>query len=329
MPLLEIVTEPDMNSPREAYDYLVKLKCILEYLEVSDCDMEKGSLRCDANISIRPEGRKGLGTKVELKNMNTFKGVRLAIDYEVKRQVSLAEDREKITQETRLWDADRQVTVPMRAKEEAEDYRYFPEPDLVPFIVDKSAIEKIKDGLPELPEARSARFAKEFGLSEYDAGVITSQREIADYFERCAGIYHNKKNIANWIMGDIMSGLNLKNISIGELKVTPEGLVGLLNMIDSGKISGKMAKDVLVESIESGILPEEIVDKRGLSQISDASRIEETVKAVLAREEKTVKDYKLGKKSAFTFLVGQVMKETKGKANPAMVNELLKKNLGE
>ena len=329
MPLLEIVTEPDMNSPQEAYDYLTKLKSILEYLKVSDCDMEKGSLRCDANISVRPVGQKELGTKVELKNMNTFKGVRLGLEYEVKRQVALVTDGEKIIQQTRLWDADKALTVAMRTKEEAKDYRYFPEPDLVPFIVDLSIIEKIKSQLPELPEAKAKRFVKDLGLSEYDAGVLTGQADVAYYFEECAKLYDNKKAVANWITGEIMAYLNAKNLPIMSLGLKPAGMVSLLKMIDNGSLSGKMAKDVLGEAMDTGANPADIVSKKGLTQISDAGQLKGVVKAVLAKNEKSVSDYKGGKKNALAFLVGQIMKETKGAANPAVVNGILKKELGE
>ena len=329
IPLLEIVTEPDIATPAEAYDYLTRLKAILEYLEVSDCDMEKGSLRCDANISVRPKGDDKLGTKVELKNMNTFKGVRQALEYEIKRQVTLVKDGERIVQETRLWDANKAVTTSMRSKEEAEDYRYFPEPDLVPFVVDRDIIEKIKEGLPELPEAKSARFVKEFGLSEYDAGIITGQIELANYFEECAKIYTNKKVIANWLMGDIMAQLNAKNIEIEKLGISPAGLVSLLDMIDSGAISGKMAKEILIDMVETKKPPDEIVRSKGLAQISDVKELERIVNMVLKREERSANDYKKGKKNALAFLVGQIMKKTKGKANPAVVNDILKRNLGE
>ena len=329
MPLLEIVTEPDMSSPLEAYDYLTKLKSILEYLKVSDCDMEKGSLRCDANISIRAEGEKKLGTKVELKNMNSFKGVRNALEYEEKRQAAAIDDGEKIIQETRLWDAGKGISTSMRTKEEAEDYRYFPEPDLVPFVVDKKDVEEIRSALPELPEARANRFKKDFSLSDYDAGVLTSRLDLADYYEECVKIYTNAKTITNWLMGDIMAVVNAKNMMMAELRLRPDGLAGLLKMIDSGAISGKMAKEVLVEAVETGVSPEEIVKKKGLSQISDAGAIKEIIKNVLRKETKTVNDYKGGKKTALGFLVGQVMKESKGKANPAMVNEILKKSLEE
>jgi len=329
MPLLEIVTEPDINSPQEAYDYLTKLKSILGYLRVSDCDMEKGSLRCDANISLRRPGETKLGTKVELKNMNTFKGVRVALEYEVKRQTALLEDGGKVVQETRLWDAGKNATASMRSKEEAHDYRYFPEPDLVPFVVDKLILQKAEDDLPELPEARAGRFRREFGLSEYDANVLTSQIDLAEYFEECVKSYKNEKAVANWIMGDIMAQLNSRNVGIGDLGFPSSSLTGLLKMIDSGSISGKMAKEILLEAIESKAAPEEVVRKKGLSQISDSAKIEEAVNLVLAREARSVKDYKNGKKNAFDFLVGQIMKETKGKANPAVVNKILNKILGE
>lgn len=328
MPLLEIVTEPDISSPQEAYDYLTKLKSVLEYLRVSDCDMEKGSLRCDANISVRKAGVKTLGTKVELKNMNTFKGVRLALEFEAKRQVLACEDGEKVIQETRLWDAQKAVSTSMRSKEEAKDYRYFPEPDLVPFVVDELVIKKIRDNLPELPEARSERFKKDFGLSDYDANILTGQIDLADYFEACVGAYKNAKTVANWLQGEISAYLNEKNINITQLGVSPGSLAGLLKIVDSGTISQKMAKEVLAEAIKSGSAPEEIVKAKGLSQISDSAKLEEVVTLIIAREEKTVKDYRDGKKTALTFLVGQVMKETKGKANPAMVNEILNKKLG-
>ena len=329
IPLLEIVTEPDISSPQEAYDYLTKLKSILEYLRVSDCDMEKGSLRCDANISVRIKGETKLGTKVELKNMNSFKGVRLGLEYEVKRQVSLAEDGGKIVQETRLWNADKNVTTSMRTKEEAHDYRYFPEPDLVPFVVDKLTVQSIKENLPELPEAKAIRFMKEFGLSEYDANVITSQIDLAEYFEECAASYKNAKAIANWMMGDIMSELNTRNINIRQLGLSPAGLIGLLKMIDAGTISGKMAKEIVLEAIETKKGPEEIVGQKGLAQINDSAKLEEVIKLILTREAKSANDYRCGKKNALAFLVGQVMKETKGKANPTIVNEILKKTLGE
>ena len=329
VPLLEIVTEPDISSPEEAYNYLTRLKAILEYLEVSDCDMEKGSLRCDANISLKKFVDTKLGTKVELKNMNSFKGVRLGLEYEEKRQASALSGGERILQETRLWDADKCVTNSMRLKEEAEDYRYFPEPDLVPFMVDETIVQKIKKSLPEMPEARAGRFQKEYGLSSYDADVLTSRKDIADYFEECCKFYKKAKTIANWLMGDIAAQLNSRNIGIKDLKVSPSDLASLLGMIDSGSLNAKMAKDVLIDAVETGSRPRDIVKAKGLSQVSDKSLIDNMVEAVLAKNKKSVDDYKGGKKVAFIFLVGQVMKESKGKASPLIVNELLKKKLGE
>ena len=329
MPLLEIVTEPDINSPEEAYDYLTALKAILQYLRVSDCDMEKGSLRCDANISVRRAGEKELGVKVEVKNMNSFRWVREALSFEVKRQMALAESKERIVQETRLWDAEKLVTISMRSKEEAHDYRYFPEPDLVPFVVDKRIVEDIRKALPELPDARANRFVKEYGMSEYDARVLTGQIDLADYFEECARVYANRKALANWINGDMAAQMNARNVNILGLGVQPKDLVELLKMIDSQSISGKMAKDLLADMIETKRKAGEIVRSKGISQISDKDKIEEVIKDVLAGNEKSVNDYKGGKKTAITFLIGQVMKKTQGKANPAMVNDMLKKLLGE
>jgi len=329
MPLLEIVTEPDINSPQEAYDYLTALKSILQYLRVSDCDMEKGSLRCDANISIRKAGEKELGVKVEVKNMNSFRWVREALSFEAKRQIALAEAGERIIQETRLWDAQKLVTLPMRSKEEAHDYRYFPEPDLVPFIVDKKIIDRIEKELPELPRERAGRFTRDYGLSEYDARVLTGQVDLADYFEKCANIYANRKTLTTWINGDIAAQMNARKVNIVGLGIEPKDLVELLKMIDGQSISGKMAKDVLLGMIDTKKSAGEIVSSKGLSQVSDKDKIEEAVKDVLAKNEKSVNDYKGGKKTAITFLIGQIMKQTKGKANPAVVNDVLKKHLGE
>jgi aspartyl-tRNA(Asn)/glutamyl-tRNA(Gln) amidotransferase subunit B len=328
MPLLEIVTEPDISSPQEAYDYLTALKAILQYLKVSDCDMEKGSLRCDANISLRKAGDKNLGVKVEIKNMNSFKWVREGLQYEVKRQTAALDSKERIVQETRLWNPDKMTTLSMRSKEEAQDYRYFPEPDLVPFTVDKKVIEDIRSCLPELPDARMKRFVREHGMTEYDARVLTSDAGIADYFEECISAYANKKAVANWITQDIMAAMNMKSVNISALGVSAGSLVELLKMIDSQAISGKIAKEVMAQMIETGKPAREIVESKGLSQISDKPAIEKAVKEVLAGNEKSVADYRSGKKTALTFLVGQVMKQTRGKANPALVNEILKEQLG-
>ncbi len=328
IPLLEIVSEPDINSPQEAYDYLVRLKGILEYLEVSDCDMEKGSLRCDANISVRRKGDEGFGEKVELKNMNTFKGVRSALEYEAKRQVEGLEAGEKIVQETRLWDSDKNLTTSMRFKEEAHDYRYFPEPDLVPFVVDRTRVEEIRNSLPELPARRMGRFIEDFDLSQYDADILTSDKHMADYFEECVRLYKDPKVVANWIMGDISSQMNSRKVKIGELGLSPQHMAGLFKLIDKGTISGKIAKTILAEMIETKKPPEEIVASKGLVQITDKDKLEGIVKQVLSENKKTVEDYSSGKTSALTYLVGQVMKKTKGKANPGMVNEILHKTLG-
>ncbi len=329
MPLLEIVTEPDISSPQEAYDYLTALKAILQYLKVSDCDMEKGSLRCDANISLKKKEDKNLGVKVEIKNMNSFRWVREGLQYEVERQAVALDAKEKLTQETRLWDAEKLITMPMRSKEEAQDYRYFPEPDLVPFTVDAKVIDGIRNSLPELPEAREKRFVAAYGLPEYDAHVLTSDVSIADYFEECAKMYSNRKGLANWVIGDVMAAMNLKGVSIYGLGIEPVALAELLNMIDGQAISGKIAKDVLAEMIDTKKRPQDIVRSKGLSQISDKAAIEKTVKEVLVKNEKSVNDYKGGKKTAITFLVGQVMRQTQGKANPALVNQILKEVLGE
>ena len=325
IPLLEIVTEPDIASPAEAYDYLVSLKATLGYLGVSDCDMEKGSLRCDANISIRPKGSSGLGVKVELKNMNSFRNVKNALDYEVSRQTEAASSGEKMRQETRLWDADKEVTASMRTKEEAHDYRYFPEPDLVPFIVKKGTVDGLRREIPELPAARAARFASEFKLSVYDAGVLVSDKETAEYFEEGVRICGKPKAIANWIAGDMMAEANERGVGIRALGVAPEDLAGLIEMIENGTISGKMAKEVLAGAIETKKRPADIVRAKGMSQISDAFALEPVIKSVLEKNAKSVGDYKSGKSNALGHLVGQVMKETKGKANPVLVNELIKK----
>ena len=246
-PLIEIVTEPDIHSPREAYEYLKALKQVLEYLDVSDCNMEEGSLRCDANVSVRPEGSEKLGTKTEVKNMNSFSGVEKALEYEIDRQISVLDEGGRIVQETRLWDADRQFTRSMRSKEEAHDYRYFPEPDLVPVIIEKSVVDEIRSVLPELPAVRKQRFIDQFGLPEYDAGVLTSTKSLADYYESALKAHNNPKIVSNWVMGEFLKKVNETGISIKDSSVTPELLAGLVSILDDGKISGKIAKDVFEE----------------------------------------------------------------------------------
>jgi aspartyl-tRNA(Asn)/glutamyl-tRNA(Gln) amidotransferase subunit B len=327
VPLLEIVSEPEMSTPDEAYQFLVELKQILEYIEISDCNMEEGSLRCDANVSIRPKGARELGVKVEVKNMNSFNGVRKALAYEIERLEDLARDGEKIVQETRRWDADKQMTFSMRSKEEAHDYRYFPEPDLVPVEMDRDQVNRIAEQIPELPLKRRERFMREYQLSQYDAGVLTAQKEFAKYFESCCKLCDNYKVVANWIMGDFSRELNENKIDIDECRITPRMLTDMINLIDSGKISGKIAKTVFNKMFETGKDPEEIIENEGLVQISDTSELEAIIDKIIEQNQSSVADFKAGKQKALGHLVGQVMRETRGKANPQMVNQLLVQKL--
>lgn len=327
VPLLEIVTEPDLRSPEEAKEYLMKLKAILQYIGVSDVKMEEGSLRCDANVSIRPEGSTALGTKTEIKNMNSFKMVQRGLEYEVERQIQVVEDGEKVVQETRRWDDVRGITVPMRGKEEAHDYRYFPDPDLVPIKVDPAWVEEIRKSLPELPDARKKRLIEKDGLPEYDAGVITASKAMADFYDQAVEKYHNPKVVSNWIMGDFSYLLKEENIEIEDAKVTPELLVGMLELLDKGVISGKIAKTVFEEMFRTGKPAKQIVEEKGLVQISDTAQIEKIVDEVIANNPKPVQDYLGGNEKSLAFLVGQVMKATKGKANPQLVNDIFKKKL--
>jgi len=326
-PLLEIVSEPDINSPEEAYLYLTALKSILEYIDVSDCNMEEGSLRCDANISLRKKGDRELGVKTEIKNMNSFKGVKLALEYEAVRQKDILEDGGKITQETRLYNPEKRATEPMRSKEEAHDYRYFPEPDLAPFDFRENLLKTIEKDMPELPEPKKNRFIADYGLSNYDAGVIVSDRETAGYLEKCAALYKNPKIIANWLMGDIMAYMKENNLSMRDLNLKPEHLSGMLEMIDSGVITGKIAKTLLIEMIQTGKRPEDIVKEKGLEQITDGDSLEIAVMEAIAENPKSAEDFKAGKDSAIMFLVGKVMQKTKGRANPNKVNEMIKNRL--
>ncbi len=327
VPLIEIVSEPDMRSPQEAGTYLRKLRAILQYLDICDGNMEEGSFRCDANISIRPEGTDGFGTRTELKNMNSFKHVENALAYELRRQRAVIEDGGQVVQETRLWDPDKGVTVSMRKKEEAHDYRYFPDPDLVPLVIDENWVRKIRDTLPELPDAKKARFADEYGLPSYDAHLLTSSRPLADYFETCVKNFPNAKTVSNWVMGSLLATLKAENKTIEDSPVPAERLAELLRLMESGLISGKIAKTVFDEMASSGKGPEAIVKEKGLAQISDADSISDVVKQVLAEHEKEVSDYRAGKTKLFGFFVGQVMKATRGKANPKLVNEILKEML--
>jgi len=327
VPLIEIVSAPDIRSPEEASAYLRKLRAILMFLDICDGNMEEGSFRCDANISLRPKGEKGLGVKTELKNMNSFRNVQKALDFEIRRQTALLDQGEKIIQETRLWDAARGVTASMRGKEEAHDYRYFPDPDLVPIAIDPAWVEEIRATLPELPDAKKERFIKEYGIPEYDAEVLTSSKPLANYYENCVRFFPQPKIVSNWIMSELLRELKKDEREIEECPVPAENLAALLRLIDEGVISGKMAKSVFEEMYQTGQKAEEIVKAKGLSQLSDAEALTKLVEDILAAHPKEVAEYRQGKEKVFGFFVGQVMKATQGKANPRLVNEILKKKL--
>ena len=330
VPLMEIVGEPEISSPKEARDYLLMLHTILRYLGVSTCNMEEGSFRCDANISIRPKGSGELLTKVEVKNMNSFKAVYQAMKYESKRQRKVLEEGGELVQETRGWVDEKGITVSQRGKEYADDYRYFPEPDLPPLAFDKAWIEKIRAKVPELPEARKERFMTQYGLALYDANILTGSRTLADYFESCLELTDKSKAkvISNWLLGDLSRLLNTSNTDIETTKVSPEHLVEMLNLVDKGTISGPAAKAVLEEMFYSGKRASAIVTEKELSQISDASKVREVIKKVIADNAKAVSDYKAGKQQALTFVTGQVMRSTRGRANPTLVKEILIQELG-
>lgn len=330
VPLIEIVTEPDLRSSEETRVFLEKLKAILQYTGVSDCKMQEGSLRVDVNLSVRPKGSKEFGTRTEMKNLNSFRSVVRAIEYEAKRQIEVLESGGAVVQETRRWDEAKGITLSMRTKEEAHDYRYFPEPDLPPIVVDDSWIEEIRKRIPELPDQKKERYIKEYGLPEYDAGVLTSSKAIASFFEGCIKYTQNIKAASNWVMGEIMRILNDKGLEpeeIDNIKIKPNQLASLINLVDNKTISNTIAKQVFEEMFETGKDPEVIVKEKGLVQITDRNVILEAVRQAIANNPKSVEDYKNGKDKAFGFLVGQVMKITKGKANPQLVNEILKEEL--
>jgi aspartyl-tRNA(Asn)/glutamyl-tRNA(Gln) amidotransferase subunit B len=332
IPLLEIVTEPDISSPLEAYEYLNNLKYIVEYLEVSDCDMEKGSLRCDANISVRPKGSQGLGTKTELKNMNSFKGVRDALTYEIERQIEAIKNGEEITQETRLWDTKKMETVTMRTKEEAKDYRYFPEPDLPPFIIHKEKIAETKKTIPELPKEKKQRFMKEYNLSEYDAGILVSNKNNAYRAEKdfLGWKDKNKKPVANWLIGPLTALAASNNIEISEVKISSENFLELIDLVENKRvISNLTAKSVLEEMVSTGKSASVIIREKNLAQISDSESLTRIADEVIKENAKSAADYKSGKENAIMFLVGQVMKKSKGKADPKAVQEILKRRLSD
>ncbi|MBN1914000.1 MAG: Asp-tRNA(Asn)/Glu-tRNA(Gln) amidotransferase subunit GatB [Candidatus Omnitrophica bacterium] len=329
-PLLEIVSEPDIRSPQEAYEYLVDLKSIIQYLGVSDCDMEKGTLRCDANISIRHKGASVLGTKSELKNLNSFKAVKDSLEYEAQRQQGLAESGREIIQETRLWDEKSSRTLVMRSKEEAKDYRYFPEPDLPPFIISREKIAQIRQGIPELPKERRSRFQKEYGLSQYDSGILVSLKNNAEYAEERFRIWpdKNKKLVANWLIGPLTAIAAQRNQEIFQLEISPEDFLELIELVEKKQaISNLNGKAVLEEMAKTGKPPSVIIQEKNLSQISDAGSLEKDIDEVIAENASSVNDFKSGKTNALMFLVGQVMKKTKGKANPKVAQDILKRRL--
>jgi len=327
-PLIEIVTAPDMRSSEEAYAFLTELKLLMQFVEVSSCDMEKGHLRCDANVSVRRRGAEKFGVKTEVKNLNSFRFLKAALDYEIGRQVEILESGGTISQETRLYDPDAGVTLGMRSKEHAHDYRYFPEPDLLPLRISDEWRERIRAGMPELPPARRARFVRDFGLREYDAQVLTSSRELSDYFEKAAAASGDPRAAANWVMGDLAGALKAEGKEIGESLVTAERLGELVALIGSGEISGKLAKEIFARMFASGEAPRDIMEREGLRQISDTAALGRIVEEVVAANPRQVEQYRAGKAAVLGFLVGQVMKATRGQANPAAVNQLLKDRLG-
>ncbi|MDO4178072.1 MAG: Asp-tRNA(Asn)/Glu-tRNA(Gln) amidotransferase subunit GatB [Phascolarctobacterium sp.] len=327
VPLLEIVSEPDMRSAEEARAYMENLKAILEYIDVCDCKMQEGSLRCDANVSIMPEGAKEFGTRAEIKNLNSFRALVRAIEYEVERQKEIIEDGGHVVQETRTWDEANGMTLSMRSKEEAHDYRYFPEPDLVPVELTDEWIDGIRASLPELPAQRQARLMAEFGLSEYDASLIVSAKAMAEYFDEAVKTAKDAKGVANWLLGDVSAYLNNEGIAIGEFKVSPANLAELVNLTKDGVLSSKLAKKVFAEMLKEDESPKTLVKKLGLEQVSDEGAILKLVEEVIAENPQAVADFKAGKQKAIGSLVGQIMKKSRGKANPGMVQQLLKEKL--
>jgi aspartyl-tRNA(Asn)/glutamyl-tRNA(Gln) amidotransferase subunit B len=331
VPLLEIVSEPDLQSAEEAGIYLKTLRAILQYLAICDGNMEEGSFRCDANVSVRPQGSDGLGTKVEIKNLNSFRAVEKAIQYEIHRQRDALEAGETLVQETRLWDENREVTRSMRTKEFAHDYRYFPDPDLLPIVIRDDWINEARESLPELPDQRRARFMSEYKLPAYDAELLTSRKDIADYFESALANHENAKALSNWIVGDLFRVLKERRLdeqlTISAWPIQAGQLAEMVRLIDHGKISGKIAKTIFDALLDSSLSPQDIVAEKGLEQVSDSLSIEGSIDAVLAAHGKQVAEYRGGNEKIFGFLVGQIMKATGGKANPRMVNEILKRKL--
>jgi aspartyl-tRNA(Asn)/glutamyl-tRNA(Gln) amidotransferase subunit B len=329
IPLIEIVSGPDIRTPEEAGLYLRNLRDILRYLQICDGDMEKGSFRCDANVSVRPQGQRDFGTRTELKNMNSFRHVEKALEYEIRRQIGLLEAGEKVVQETMLWDEEQGRTLSMRGKEEAHDYRYFPDPDLVPLEVSEAWIEEIRGTLPELPAEKRERFIRQYRIPEYDAAILTASQSLAAYYEECVRLFGEAKMVSNWIMGDLLRELKKDDREIEQCPVPPKHLASMLKMVTDGVISGKIAKTVFEEMYRSGEDPKKIVHEKGLIQLTDMDEIGRIIQRVLEESPKLVEDYRKGKEQLFGFFVGQVMKATRGKANPKLVNELLRKRLSK
>lgn len=326
-PLMEVVTEPDMNSPEEAFAFLLALKQILTYGLISRCNLEEGNIRCDINCSIRPENQTQLGVKAEIKNLNTFKGVLQALKHEIERQTEVVRSGGVVVQETRRWDSEKGLTESMRSKEEAHDYRYFPDPDLLPVVLTDTQVESWKKDLPELPRQRCARIISEYGIPEYDAKVISADRAVADFFEKSAALSSNPKAISNWVMTEMLRLLSEKEMEITAVKITPESLAELVKMTENGKVNSNSAKQVFAVMFEKGGSPEQLVREMGLIQVSDASELAQIVKQAVAANPKSVADYRGGKEVALKHLIGQVMRLSRGKANPQIVQELLKKEL--
>jgi len=327
VPLIEIVSGPDIRSPEEAKEFLVKLKSILQYLEVCDGNMEEGSLRCDANVSVRPKGREQFGTKTEIKNMNSFKNVQRALEYEITRQINILDGSGEVIQETRLWDAEKGVTFSMRGKEDAHDYRYFPEPDLVPIVIDQKWIEEVKKKLPELADAKKERLVVQYDIPEYDAGVLTASKALADYFEAGIKFFPQPKTVSNWIMGELLRVLKKDDTEVDKCPVPPDHLAELLTIVEKGTISAKMGKEVFEEMYQTGKKASQIVKEKGLKQIDDEGELSTIIGQVLAQNPKEVEAFRAGKEKLFGFLVGQTMRATGGKANPELVNKILREKL--
>lgn len=329
IPLIEIVSDPDMRSAEEAKAYAEKIKAILEFTGVSNCKMQEGSLRFDVNLSIRPQGQEALGTRTEMKNLNSFRSLVRAIEHESQRQMQALEKGEEIIQETRKWDDEKGVSYSLRSKEEAQDYRYFPDPDLVPILLEDSYIERLREELPELPHSRKKRYVKELGLPEYDADILTTSRALSDYFEETLKSYSDAKAASNWMMGDVLRLLRAEEIEIEDIPFTSENFAKLLHLIEKKTISGSIGKKVLEEMFKTGKSPEDIIQEKGLVQINDEKALEDMIRGILQDNPQSVADYKAGKEKAFGFMVGQTMRISRGKANPQVVNQVLKRLLEE